>query len=58
MKADLCELDHRYRAKRTGQSRADYASAIQGFRRPRRHVGAYVFAAALLLLTLLMARAA
>lgn len=27
------ELDHRYRAKRNGQSPAEYATAIEGFKR-------------------------
>lgn len=34
MNADLSELHHKYKAKRSGQSRIDYASAIQGYRRP------------------------
>ena len=34
MKADLSYLDHKWRAKRTGQSPVEYAAAIQGYRRP------------------------
>jgi hypothetical protein len=34
IRADLADLDHRYRAKRTGQTKAEYASAIEIHRRP------------------------
>lgn len=33
MRADVA-LDHRYRAKRSGQSPVEYANAITAFRRP------------------------
>jgi hypothetical protein len=34
IRSDLSALDRQYRAKRTGQSRIEYAASIEKFRRP------------------------
>jgi hypothetical protein len=34
IRADLADLHHRFRAKRTAQTKAEYASAIEKYRRP------------------------
>lgn len=34
MRPDYIALHHIYRAKPSGQSRAEYAAAIQGYKRP------------------------
>ena len=50
MNADLSALDHRYRAKRTAQDKAEYATAIQGYRRPASLASRVMFAVAALVL--------
>jgi hypothetical protein len=34
IRSDLSALDRQYRAKRSGQSKVEYAASIEGFRRP------------------------
>lgn len=55
---DLFTLDRRYRAKRTAQCPAEYATAIQGFRRKSSKATrvAFALAAVLLLAALIGAR--
>lgn len=36
IRSDLSALDHKYRAKRTGQTPAEYAECIHHFKRPLR----------------------
>jgi hypothetical protein len=56
---DLSRLDHAYRARRTGQSPAEYAASVQHFRRPRRSWSAStVITLALLVGAYLIARSA
>ena len=38
IRADLSALDHKYRAKRSGQSPIEYAASIQRFQ-PKAHLG-------------------
>jgi hypothetical protein len=54
VKADIAALDWKYRARRTGQTPAEYASAIEGYRKPRRNWPAVIFSAALVVATLLI----
>ncbi len=55
-RTDLSRLDWAYRARRSGQSPAEYASAVQRFPRPRRQVGPFIVTAVVLLGTLFMVR--
>lgn len=55
-RTDIAMLDHKYRAKRSGQSPIEYAASIEGYKRPRRQWGAWLTTAALLVGVFLMAR--
>lgn len=53
---DLSHLDHKYRARRTGQTPIEYAASIEVYKRPRRQWGAYIITAALLAGAAMMAK--
>ena len=57
IRADLSELDFRFRAKRSGQSKADYASSVEIYKRPARPLMPWVITLALLVGAYAMARA-
>ena len=56
MRPDYIALHHQFKTRHTGQTRAEYASPIQKFRRPRRQVGPFLVTAVVLLGTLFMVR--
>jgi hypothetical protein len=56
IRTDLSALDHKYRAKRTGQSPVEYAASIQRFQRPARQWGPLIATIAILLLAALTLR--
>jgi hypothetical protein len=49
MRPDHIALHHQYRARSTSQPKADYAAAVQIFRRPARHWPAILITAVVLL---------
>ncbi len=54
IRIDIALLDHKYRARRTGQSKAEYASSVEIYKRPARQWPAYLLAAAFLMATVWM----
>ena len=55
--SDLAELDWKFRAKRSGQSPAEYAAAIERYRKPARPLMPWIITLALLVGAYAMARA-